>query len=135
MATVNGTKKISGRSYTITASDDGYLLELGPAATTGHVGTYVLQFNPTLSFSGQIQVQGRVFGAAAESASLPFEAIPYRRVTVAGVAQQYELVSDMITGACIIQVPANGMSVALLVSCLQGDCAVVSWDLNGPSAI
>src|ERR1700742_3619813 len=111
------TRKVSNRSYLVTPLDNGQLLELGPAGTTTSVSTYVVQFNIDGSWSGSFVVMGRTMGTAADQANVPFEPIPYRRVSLNNVAQEYAIVSDPIGTAAIIQAPATGMSIGLLVAC------------------
>lgn len=125
-------KPISSRSYVITSADNGLVLTLGPAATSSSVGTFVVQFNPDVDSDYQAVVMGRCWGPAAADKNVPFVPIPYRKVTVANVAQKYEMVSDTVSGATLIQVPAN-WEVGLLVSCSAGTCSVCSWDLAGSS--
>ena len=128
------TVPASNRSFQITPLNDGQLLEVGPAASS-QVGTFVIQINPDLNFIGQIAVLGRAYGEGARSLNMPAVKIPYRRVTLAGVASDYTLVSDFITGPALIQVPANGISVILEVACAAGTCGVALWDLEGSGAV
>lgn len=130
-------KQVSSRAFAISQANlppDG-MYDLGPAATSHGVGTFVIQFVPDGAWVGQIAVLGRCFGVGAQDVDAQPMAIPYRRVNVAGAASDYAIVSDTITQPGIIQVPANGLSVILAVSCEAGSCAVTSWDLMGPSAI
>lgn len=129
------TKPISSRIYTITAADNGLILDLGPAATQSNVGTFTLQFQPDITSDFQAIVMGVIYGHASNNANVAFVPVPYRRISLADVASDYALVKDPITGAALIQVPANGLSVGLLVACTKGTCTLVSWDMNGPSAI
>lgn len=129
------TRKASNRFYTVTAADDGVLLELGPAGTTGLVSTFTVNFNPALDWNGQFVVMGRPLGVASDNANTPFVPIPYRIVSLNNSAQDYSMVSAAISGAALIQVPANGLSIALLTACSVGKCDLTSWDLQGSSAI
>lgn len=124
-------KKVSNRVFTITSAVNGDILELGPGSTTQFAGFMAIQFNPDLTFAGEVVVLGRLTGAAAEAAELPFLPVPYRRVTVNNVASDYTFVSDAISGATKILVPAGMDSIALLVACTAGSMDVVSWDLQG----
>lgn len=132
MAESDAIKPISSRSYVITPDDDGKTLTLGPAATSSSVGTFVIQFNPDQDSDYSVSVVGRVWGPAAQDKQVPFLPIPYRRCTIDNVASDYAIVSDAITGASMIQVPAN-WEIGLLTSCGAGTCAVVSWNLQGNS--
>lgn len=125
-------KPISGRSYGITSADNGLILSLGPAGTSSSVGTFIVQFNPDVLSDYQVAVMGRVWGPAAKDKNVPFLPIPYRRCTLNNVASDYAIVSEFITGASMIQVPAN-WEIGFLVSCSAGLCDVVSWDLQGNS--
>lgn len=127
------TKPISSRSYQITPDDDGLILDLGPASNSQSVGTFVIQFNPDVDCDYTVAVMGRTWGAAAAAADVPFLPIPYRRVTLNNVASDYAIVSATVSGASMIQVPAN-WAIGLLVSCTAATCRVVSWDLPGNSA-
>jgi hypothetical protein len=111
-------------------------LELGPAGTTQQVSTMMIQFVPTNGFTGQFVVEGRLMGAAANDVDAPFGPIPYRRITLANVAQEYAMVADVIVGAATIQIPANGMDIALqMAPTSAGWCDILIWDLQGSSAV
>lgn len=129
------TTKGGSRQYTVTTADNSSLLEIGPAGTTQSVAVFVVQFNPSLTWAGSFVVKGRTLGTAADALNMPFDALPYRRVSLAHNASDYAIVSDPITGAAIIQIPANGLSIALQVVCTAGSCNLTSWDLQGSSAI
>lgn len=124
------TVQRSNRRFTIKASDNGNILEMGPAANATSVGVMVIQFNPDQSSDYEATVMGRCFGQNA--ADCPYVPIPYRRVTLNNIASDYAVVHDAITGASLIQVPAN-WAIALLVSCTAGSCVVASQDLLGNS--
>lgn len=125
-------KLISNRSYVIAAKDHGLILSLGPAATSSSVGTFVIQFNPDEACDYSVAIMGRVWGPAAQAKDVPFVPIPYRRCTLDNVASDYAIVSDLVTGATLLQVPAN-WEIGLLTSCTTGTCSVVSWNLQGNS--
>lgn len=131
--------KISSRTYKITSADHGNFLELGPAATSGQMGAFVLQFDPAAGWDGTLVLYARPFGQAADATNVPFLPVPYRRIALgagnAVVAADYQLVSDALVGEALIQVPANGLSIAILVAASQGACTMVSWPLQGTSAI
>lgn len=130
MATI--IKPASGRTFDLTAAVNGIILDLGPGATSSSVGTFIIQFNPDTLSDYEVIVMGRCWGAASAAKNIPFMPIPYRRAVLNNVASDYAIVSDPITGPCMIQVPAN-WSVGLLVACSVGTCSVVSWDLQGSS--
>lgn len=124
----------SNRKIVITTTDDGNTLDLGPASAGGQVGTFALQFNPSFDFVGQIVVEARLFGKAAQDAACSFLPVRYRAVNVNGLAADYSLIPDPITGGGIIQVPSNGLSIGLQVACAQGSMTVAVWDLEGSGA-
>lgn len=126
-------KAASSRSYLITPNDNGLILDFGPGASSSTVGTFVFQFNPDATSDYTVLLMGRAFGAAAVAAGVPFVPIPYHRVTINNVAQDYAMSAAVISGPSLIQVPAN-WDVGLYVSTTVGSCQVVSWDLQGSSA-
>lgn len=126
-------KPVSGRTYLITPDDNGKILDFGPGATSSNVGTFVFQFNPDAASDYIVKVMGRCWGAAATDAQVPFVPLPYRRVTIANAASDYNIVSADLSGVNLIQVPAN-WSIGLAVIASVGTCRVVSWDLQGSSA-
>ncbi len=125
--------KASNRYRVITSADHGNWLEIGPASTSMFVGTFVIQFNPDVFWSGAIVVGARVV-TAENAPDMPFLPIPYRRVTVNNVASDRAFVADQITGATKIEVPSSQDSIGFLVSCLGGNMTYACWDLQGPSA-
>ncbi len=129
------TKGRSQRYFVVKPDDDGDIADMGPAGTAALVATYTIQFIPSADFAGQFAVLGRVAGNAAQTAGVVMATIPYRRINVNGVASDYNIVTDVISGPGIIQVPANGLAVGLLIACSAGTCTVISADLSGPSAI
>jgi hypothetical protein len=129
------TTKASARLFTLGFKDDGNIIEFGPAGTNNQVGTMVLQFKSSIGAQFSVVVMGRVFGVAADSADMPFVPIPYRIISLNNVAQDYAIVADTIVTDALIQVPANGISVAVLAGWTSGTVAVAAWDMNGPGAI
>jgi hypothetical protein len=132
------TIKAGARYYKLTPAAQSLpgapFLELGPAGTTSLVSTLMVQFNPTDLWSGSFVVVGRMLGTAAADRDTPFVPIPYRRISLADVAQDYAMVTAQITGAAIIQIPANGMTIALMFEALAGQMDITAWDLQGNSA-
>lgn len=124
-------KQRSARKFGFSPADHGDILEIGPGATSSAGAIVVVQFVPSNDFIGSATVMGKVFGPAAQDAQAALMPVPYRRVVVNNVASDYAIVVDAITGASLIQVPANGLSIALFVACTRGSCQVVSWDLQG----
>lgn len=113
-----------------TANDNGLIRPISSGGVNGTVGAVQLQFNPSLDFQGSFGVMGQTAGVASTIA--PPESIPYRRVTVLGVAADRALVSDEVVPSAIILIPAEGLAVSLFVKCTAGSCQVTGWDLNGP---
>lgn len=130
-------KPVSQRAFAIGAEHNGLILTLGPASTSSTVGTFIIQFNPTVDSDFNAVVMGRCWGPAAQDPALaggpvPFMPIPYRIASLNNVAKDYAIVSATITQAALIQVPAN-WEIGLLVSASAGKCAVCSWNLPGNS--
>ena len=117
---------------TFGVADNGLIRPIGGGGTNGDIGSMHLEFNPSIDFQGDFGVMGKTAGVPELVA--PFHSIPYRRVTVGGIAADYAIVSDRVTPASIITIPAAGMAIGVHVSCTVGTCRVTGWDLNGPSA-
>jgi len=127
-------KAVTGRQYLVTINDDGFTLDFGPAASMGTVGTYVFQFNPDPTWNGTFQILGRTYGVAAQSLSMGPVPIPYRLISSGGAASASRApVATLITGPCIIEVPASGLAVQIQTQCSSGTCGIVGWDLEGSS--
>lgn len=140
------TIKAGARYYGVTpdhmAQAGAPFLELGPAGTAQQVSTMVVQFNPgDAGFTGSFIVVGRAMGIAAQTMDAPFEPIPYRVGSLNNAAQidasgqGWPWSDDPITGPAIIQIPANGLSVALQFEATAGQMDIASWDLQGGSAM
>lgn len=115
-------------------------LEIGPAGTTQLVSTMMVQLNPSEAWSGSLIPVARIMGAAANDVDTPFEPIPYRVGSLANIAQITDGLGwpwslAPLTGPAIIAIPANGLSIAFLVSRDAGELDVTSWDLHGGSAM
>ena len=123
------------RDYRITATDNGNFLILGNSSGTDAVGGWHIQLNPDNASDVSIAVVARTMGKNPSDQSVPFEPIPYRRVSLNNVASDYTLVSALLNGPCLIQVPANGLSVALLVSMTVGNCMLYSMPVVGSTAV
>jgi hypothetical protein len=116
-----------------TALDHGLIRPMSPGGVPGDVGCVQLQFNPSIDFQGSFGVMGKTQGVP--EAQAPYQSVPYYRVTVAGTAADYALVSDLVIPSAIIIVPANGLAIGLFVNCTVGSCQVTGWDLNGTAAV
>lgn len=126
--------RISNRRYKATTTDHGQHLELGPPASGTTTGTWLIDLNASADFNGSFLVVARCAGGAAADAGDPFKPIPYRRVVVNGVASDRATVSDQVSGGSVIEVPATGLSVALLAAITKGSCDILSWGVSGTSA-
>ena len=124
------------RYIKILPAQNGNIAVLGNAAD-GRVGTWMVGFKPSEDFVGAFGVLGRpIIPPAANdlATAWTYQSIPYRRISLNGVASDYALVAVDVGGtADLIQIPANALSIGLLIACTAGSCDVVSWDLNGPS--
>ena len=118
---------------TFGVADHGQIRPIGASGVNGTVGAMALQFVPSQDFQGSFGILGHIAGVTDVVA--PYESIPYRRVTVAGVAADYALVSDLVIPSAIINIPGNELAFGIFTNCTVGTCRVVGWDLNGPSAI
>lgn len=120
-----------------TVANPGWpFLELGPAGTSTSVSTLMVQFSPSLDFDGQFVVEARMLGQSAKDKDIPFGPVPYRRIQLANVAQDYAIATLPISTAGIIQIPANGLSVVLQMTApTAGFCDICTWDLQGSSAV
>ncbi len=125
-------KQVSQRAFKIIPDHNGLFLSIGPASTSSSVGTMVVQFNPDGASDYEVVVHGRCWGPAAKDEDVPFVPIPYRRCTVNNAASDYAIVSAAVSGATLIQIPAN-WEIAFLVSVSAGECSVCSWNLPGNS--
>jgi uncharacterized membrane protein len=130
---------MGGRAYKVTNADDGSILILGDAVN-GRVGTWFVKTscaaNCVSDGTAGFFLMGRGYGAAMQADS--FVPIPYKRGSLNNVAQDWAIVAGnaMIGDTALINVPANGMSIALLINCPLGQSFwVYSWPLNGTSAV
>lgn len=121
------------RSYKVTTKDNGNFLFLGNAAE-GQVGAMCVQWVPDEQFTGALGVTSRIYGFPITDSGVPLGLVPvpYRRVNINGTASDYGFDTATLTGPSIINVPANGLAVALLVSCTAGTGWLYSWPLLGP---
>ena len=122
-----------GRKYKVTTIDDQAVLYLGNAAD-GRPGVMVIQWVPDPSFNGSFGVVARIYGKPANDDNVGFATVVYRRVVLNGVASDRNLVSDPIGSSfTIIEVPANGLAIALQANVNQGFGTLYSWPLVGPA--
>lgn len=139
------TIKAGGRYYRVVPATGTLpgapFLEIGPAGTQSQVSTFAIQFKPDALFDGSFTVVARTLGSASDAYDTPFTPIPYRVGSLGDVAQitngqGWPWSLDPIVGTALIQVPANGMSIALFLQApTQGQCEITSWDLQGSSSM
>lgn len=122
------------RNFAITPSVSGGIAILGNAAD-GEVGTYFVQLVPQVGFVGSLDVLARPYGKYANDDGVAFVPVPYRRVNVNNLASDYAISTASITQPGIIQIPANGMSIGLMITCSAGQAELYSWPLLGPSSV
>jgi len=122
-----------GRSQRIVTATDGQLLELGDVNEV-EGGAWSVHFVPDASFTGAFIIMGRARGRGAAADGVGYSPIPYRRISLNNVAQDYAIVQDIITNTAIIIVPAAGLSVAILVNCSAGFAFVYNHPISGATA-
>lgn len=110
--------------FVATPEYDGNFVEFGPGAANDECGVVILQFAPDVDWVGQFIVMGRRKGSPADAVSAPFIPIPYLEINVGGVASDRHHSDAIITTTGLIEVPCPGVSVAVLMSCSAGTCAV-----------
>lgn len=96
-------------------------------------GAFAFQLVPSIDFDGGFVVVGRTPRISTADTTVPWQPIPYRRVTLDNVASDYAIVSAVIgmAGPSQILVPANGMSVGLLIACNAGQCMIYQQHMAG----
>lgn len=119
----------------LTSANNGDQFEIGPASTAAFVGTWLMQFDPSVDFLGTIQILGRITGPAVTAGTAPLVPIPYRRLSLGGASSDGILVADLISTTAIIQIASCGLSVAYMPSISQGNCKVFCWSQQGPSTV
>jgi hypothetical protein len=118
------TKVLQG--YTITAADTANYLQIGSAGHGNTGGAILIEFVPDShgSWNGSFVIVARVgggpLGKQEAAIGVPFAQVPYRQIYLNGVVADYSIVSTVITGASIIQVPCAGLSIALLPTVVAG---------------
>lgn len=129
------------RDFQVLPAQSGNIGVLGPAGTAGRVGTWVLHFVPSFDFIGGFAVLGGVITERAKTNNTGMVSIPWRRVTINGVASDYVIVNantepglNPLAGPAIIQVSGN-LSVGLLIACDAGNCWIYQNRLQGSPTI
>lgn len=123
------------RRYRITTADNGNFPTLGEASDSD-VGVWHVAFYPDEDFVGTLEVVGRSQGKGPHDDAAGFGHVAFRRVQLAGMASDYELVQTSavvvpLNTDFLILVPAAGLSIALAVLCTQGAGTLYSKPLAG----
>jgi hypothetical protein len=128
----NATVANIGKAYYVTTDDNGKTLFLGDASSS-RTSVKTIQFYPDAGCAGDgFSLVSRIYGPKTDSNGTPFTPIPYRRVTLNGSASDRGLVSDTLPiGGFMIEVPANGQTLALVVSVTSGGGWLYNWDVMG----
>ena len=121
-----------GKAYYVTPSDNGATLFLGDASSS-RTSVKTIHWVPTLPITGNgFSVVARIYGPQTDKNGTPFLPVPYRRVNLQGVASDRALVSASLPiEGFLIEVPANGQTIAIVVSCTSGGGWLYSWDAVG----
>lgn len=128
-------KRWGGPKFSIDQSENSVLLEFGIGSEFFMTGAVVIQFDPSFDFVGNLRVMGRILGQVAENDDVPFVPIPYRLISLGGVANISRVpVLDDITQSCIIEIPISGLTGALLIACSGGTCDCYRTAVEGCSA-
>ena len=112
------------QSVTVTTEFDGDFIEFGAGSANATVGMLSLTFAPDIDWDGQFVVMARTAGQKPLEAGAPFLPVSYKRLNVNGAVADRGYTADAITSAGMIEVPANGVSIAVLTSCAAGSCKV-----------
>ena len=121
-------------SFTVTSEYDGDFIEFGDATPRDETGCVTIQFNPDVEFDGQFAVVARRKRTPNDSATdAPFLPVAYIAVNVNGAASLRPLSVAVISAPGLIEVPATGLSVGLLVACTAGKCTLYLGRHAGPA--
>jgi hypothetical protein len=129
MATVNP----AGRDLRIIPGGDGQLFVLGDVSYE-EAGAWSVQIVPDGLWVGNVVVLGRERGRGPNTDSVGFVPIPYRLISLNNLASDYRMVSDTISQNALIQIPAAGLSIGLLVACSAGQAVVYNHPCAGCAA-
>lgn len=129
------------QKFAATVAVDGLVGSYGSTSDENPVGGWNLQFIPDLNWTGSIAVVGRSPRISTADLSVPWIPVPYRRICLNNVAQDWAIVpgSDpnwviVVTGPCMIEVPCNGFAVGLLFAVGQGTCQIRANKFEGAGA-
>lgn len=112
---------------------DGKVASLGNTSDTNLNGAISVMFVPDGQWVGQAVVVGRAQKISTADVTIPWVPVPYRRVTLNNISQDYAMVGDVLTltGPTLIHIPANGLMVGLLFAVAAGTCVLRAAVLNG----
>lgn len=121
-----------GSAYPLTPADNGSILFLGDGSSS-RTATKTIQFVPGPGFTGTgFTVVARIYGPSPDKNAVVFNPIPYRRVQLAGLASDRAIVSDTLPATgFIVEVPCNGLVVALVASVTGGSGVLYQWNSVG----
>lgn len=128
----NATPANIGKAYRLTTADNGQTLFLGDASSS-RTSVKTIHWVPDVTFVGAgFSVVARCYGPTPDTNGVPWLPVPYRRVNLSGVASDRAVVSDSLPATgFLIEVPANGVVLALVSSATGGAGWLYSWDLVG----
>ena len=117
-------------TFVATPEYEGNIVEFG-GPSEAECGVVTVQFDPDVDFVGSFAVVGRWRKQSAQSVGAPFLPIGYISVNLNGVAVDRSHSHAVIDGPGMIEVPANGLSVGVMVSCSAGSCTLYLNRLAG----
>lgn len=123
------------RIIRITPQVHGSIGVLGNAFDGGAPGFISVQIATSADFAGSFQVVGSAGTKDASDTDLPFVQVPYTRIYVDNAVADYGLVTDDIVGNALIQIPANGIKVGLVIACTAGSAWVAPLAVAGNGTI
>ncbi len=128
----NATPANIGKAYQVTTADNGATLFLGDASSS-RTSVKTIHWVPDGGVIGDgFTVVARIYGPTVDTNGTSFLPIPYRRVNLAGAASDRALVSDTLPmEGFLIEVPANGQTIAIIPSVTFGGGWLYTWDSVG----
>jgi hypothetical protein len=117
--------------YNITTANDGATFVYGNTSTENPFGSWTFQFVPSLTFQGTFGVTARAARIPTTDTTIPWLAVPYRRISLNNTAQDYSLVTAQLVGTNdMIVVPANGLAVGIQMTINAGSCLIrARWSI------
>lgn len=120
--------------FLVQPAQDGNIAVLGNTQDENPSGAISVSVYPSQDFAGSFAIVGRPPGISTSDTSVPWQAIPYRLVSLQDVASDYSFKSDTISQAAIIHVPANGLAVGILIACSAGTTQLWIKPMYGATA-